>query len=102
MLVKNLILSNPDLPLVVVKHKDDSVDFYGFEDIHEDPEGYIGEMFRHDDFQDEFGEVATFFTREELEDAVYENAPYELSDEELKAKVAEYAPYWKKAIILEL
>lgn len=101
MLVKDLILSNPDLPLVVVMHKDDSVDFYGFENIHEEPEGYIGEILRHEDFQNDFG-LKTFFELGELEDAIYENSAHELSDEEIKAEAKKYAPYWKKSIIMEL
>ena len=62
MLLKDLILGNPELPLVVVHHNDDSGCFYRDKDIYEDPEGYIGEIFRHNDFQDDFHEAKTFFT----------------------------------------
>ena len=97
MLVKDLILSNPELPLIVVVRKDDSGDFYGFGDIYENPEGYIGEMLQHDDF---VGQI--FLDYEDLEYAVYDKFSNELSNEELEVKAAEYASYWEKSIILEL
>lgn len=75
---------------------EDSCDFYGFKDIYEDPEGHIGEVFQHSDFEDDFG-VKTFFSHEDLEEAIYEKSSKELSDEEFKAELAKYAPYWKKA-----
>lgn len=97
MLLKDLILNNPELSLVVLRFNDDSCDLYRVWDVFEDPEGEIKEIFQHDDFPDEI-----FFDYEELTTAIYENSFHRLSAEELKAEVAKYAPYWKKCIVLEI
>lgn len=105
MTLKELILSNPELPVIitVTKYEEDSSFILGegiSESVYENPEAYIGEFFDHDDFRNSQGHP--YMARDEVKEAIYDNAPRELSDNELEAEMAKYEQYWEKCIIVEL
>ena len=92
--MKELILNNPELPVVCTMT---NYDDYEWSKCFEDPEAEIGEYFKHKDFNEYFTD------RDLFELKVAEEFADELStDEDLEAKVRSFEPFWKRAIIVEL
>lgn len=99
MTLKELVLSNPDLPVIIqVFNRYDGE--YEAVSLYTNPEAVIGEFFDHKklhDFDDN-----PFTNREDLADAIREESDFELTEAELNAKLAEYESFWKPCILVEL
>lgn len=101
---KQMILDNPDLPLIIVK-SGDYTDFYDFSNIFcEDVRFEVGEYLNSDNPCDE---LRGYSDRDEFKEDLsnyladyYEDYTDEQFDEVLKAELAKYEPYWTKCIII--
>lgn len=100
--LRQLILDNPGLPLLVFAGEDSNNGEYGYMAC-SSVRARLGEFL---DCQQEVDDTFCFNDRddfsERLEDQLYDN--FKGSEEEFKAllkeKLAEYDPYWKPCIIL--
>jgi len=104
--LRKMILENPDLPIVILADneiaKDDSFNSW----VAPDARFYIGEIL---DCEQDINDERIYSDRddfeEDLQDCLADSGDYdETTDEEfdavVKAKLAEYEPYWKKVIII--
>ncbi len=103
--LRQLILDNPDLPLVVLVGDEANTGDYSYM-FATSVSAEIGEIL---DCNQEFNDCICYTDRDDFEDDVGESVYYQHEDEdhpdewweeETKRVAAEYDPYWKKCILL--
>jgi len=103
--LRQLILDNPDLPLVVLATEDANIGG-SYAMFCSDVRASIGEIL---DCDQQIDDEVTFVDREAFEDRIldnievltgYDDRPEDWYEKEAKRIAKEYDPYWKKCILL--
>ena len=101
--LRQLIIENPDLPIVVLADEDANIDYGGWmycSDVYFDI-GYIL------DIRTPYDGESLFIDEDDFEEAIHEYLYYEemgLTEEEhadkVKTELEKYKPYWRKIIAI--
>ena len=101
MKLKEAILSNPELPVIITFTNDEEGEH---ERCYEDPDAIIGEVFRNEEYMldDIYG--VPYTDRDMVIEKLFEElADNDMTEEEFAEKILpEYESCWQKCILVEL
>ena len=100
MKLKELVLSNPDLPVVIKFMNDEDGEH---ERCYEEPDAVIGEVFRNEEYlcDDVYG--VPYTDRDMVTEKLFEELSNGMTEDKFVQKVLpKYESYWAKCILVEL